>query len=346
MTKKKNNKEFPSELRKDLISHDWVIIAKGRAKKPKAFSKQKRKKSKMKEKDCPFCNIKTQKDPLLIYDKKGRVPLEKGIPDDWSLVVIPNLYPALLPSDTLNREKEGEFYEKIDAVGHCELVIPKDHKKNMPDFSLKEFEFLIDSCQQRYLDLMEKPFVNYISIFQNYGLEAGASQPHPHLQIITTPLIDVDLKSALVNAGKYYEEEGKCPYCEMIKWEMKIKKRIVYENDSFLALCPFASKAAFQVIITPKEHLSNFEEMTEEEKKALADVAQKVSRSLNEGLSDPPYNFWLHTAPCDGKDYSFYHWHLTIAPKTGQLAGFELGTQMEISVIEPEEAAKHLRKFV
>ncbi len=339
------NKEFPSELRHDLISGNWVIIAKGRAKKPKSF-KQKRIQSDMKEKDCPFCNIETQKPPVLIYTDKGEVPINGKIPKDWVFAVIPNKYPALLPSTTLNKREEGELYQTLDAVGYCELVIGRDHEKNMPDFSVREIKTLIDACQKRYLDLMQKPFVNYISIFQNYGVEAGASQPHPHLQIITTPLIDVDLIGSLANAKKYFEEKKKCIYCQMIEWEIKNKKRVVYENSHFVAICPFASKTAFQVIISPKKHLSNFEEINEEEKNSLANMSYVISRALNKGLDDPPYNFYLHTSPCDGEDHSYYHWHWTILPRTSNLAGFELGTHMEISTIEPEKAAEYLRSYL
>jgi len=66
--------------------------------------------------------------------------------------------------------------------------------------------------------------------------------------------------------------------------------------------------------------------------------------ALYKGLGDPPYNFYLHTAPCNKKDCFQYHWHWTILPKTSTPAGFEIGTQMEISTIEPEKAAEYLRK--
>ena len=270
------NKGFPSELRHDLISGNWVIIAKGRAKKPGSF-KKKRIQSDMKEKDCPFCNIETQGSPILIYTDKGEAPINGKIPKNWSVIVIPNKYPALLPSTVLNKKDEGELYQTLDAVGYCELIVSRDHKKTMVDFSIREIETLLDVCQKRYLDLMKKPFVDYISVFQNHGVEAGASQPHPHFQIITTPLIDVDLIGSLANAKRYFEQKGRCVYCQMIDWERKNKKRIVYENKHFIAVCPFASKTAFQVIISPKKHLSNFEEITREEKNALANIAKVIS---------------------------------------------------------------------
>ena len=111
-----------------------------------------------------------------------------------------------------------------------------------------------------------------------------------------------------------------------------------------MALCPFASRSAFQVIISPKNHLPYFEKATQKEKWQLAEIFQKVLSKLYKGLSDPAYNFYLHTAPCDGKKYPYYHWHWTILPKTSISAGFEIGTRMEISTITPEKAAEYLRK--
>jgi UDPglucose--hexose-1-phosphate uridylyltransferase len=336
-------KKFPSELRFDTISRDWVIIATGRAKRPEVFKLKKKREIKISKKECPFCNIKTQEKPLLIFAKGKEIPLEKEIPKNWTTIVIPNKYPALLPAKKIKVEKEGKFYRKITGAGHCELVVTRDHKKHFPDFEIWQIKEILDCYQKRYLELMKKPNVAYISIFHNHGAEAGASQPHPHSQIITTPLIDVDLKKALLTSKKYFEKTRKCIYCEMNKWEMKVKKRIVFENEEFLVLCPFASKSAFEMIISPKRHSSNFEKIGEKEKIKLAEAFKVAMLKLSRALDDPPYNFYLHTSPVKEK-YPYYHWHFTILPKTQTPAGFELGTRIEISTIEPEKAAEHLRK--
>jgi UDPglucose--hexose-1-phosphate uridylyltransferase len=342
MAKKKKN---PSELRFDLISKDWVIIATGRAKRPEAFKLRKRAKIRISKKECPFCNIETQKPPLLIFSQGKKIPYKKGqkIPKNWTTIIIPNKYPALLPQKVLKKEREGKFYQKISGVGFCELVITKNHRKHFPHFELWQIKEVLECYQERYLDLMKKPHVAYVSIFHNHGAEAGASQPHPHSQIITTPLIDVDLLKALSNSKKYFEKTGKCIYCQMNKWEEKVKKRIIFENKDFLVLCPFASKSAFEVIISPKRHSSNFEKISEPEKWTLVEAFKVAMVKLYKALDDPPYNFYLHTAPAKGK-HPYYHWHFTILPKTATPAGFELGTRMEICVIEPEKAAEFLRK--
>ena len=337
--------KFPSELRFDLVSKDWVIIATGRAKRPESFKKEKRKRVKESSKTCPFCKIKTQKEPTLIstnskitsgaWDKLGK---------DWTLVVIPNKYPALMPYPELNKTTEGGIYQKMNAAGFHEVVVTRDHNKHLGQFQIEQVKEVLDSYQARYISLMDKKFVNHISIFHNHGPGAGASIAHPHSQIITTPLIDNDLNSALTNAQSYYKKNKKCIYCKMSSWEKVAKKRIVFENKSFLAVCPFASKTAFQVIISPKKHLPYFEKITEEEKRQLAEAFQSVLRKIYKGLNNPDYNFYLHTAPSDGKKHDYYHWHWTILPKTAIPAGFEIGTGMEISTIEPEKAAEYLRK--
>jgi len=342
MVKKTKKLKFPSELRLDLISGDWVVIATGRAKRPEMFKREKREKEKALKKFCPFCHIETQEPPILIFNKGKKVPDFKN----WSTCVIPNRFPAFLPQPKWEKKVAAGLYQTMNAVGFCELVVTRDHEKSLARLSIENIKEVIDSYQERYLGLMGKPFVNYISIFHNEGFGAGASQSHPHSQIITTPLIDVDLQRALSNSENYYKKTRKCIYCQMNGWEEGVKKRVVFENKDFLVVCPFASKAAFEMIISPKRHLSYFEKITEKEKWGLSEAFKVALSKLYKALNDPDYNFYLHTAPCDGKKYPYYHWHFTILPKTGTWAGFELGARMEISTITPEKAAEYLRKQI
>ncbi|MEK7519463.1 MAG: galactose-1-phosphate uridylyltransferase, partial [Patescibacteria group bacterium] len=331
MAEQQKKPKFPSELRFDLVSKDWVVIAKGRAKKPGMFKKEKRVKIKISKQDCPFCNNKEK--PILTYYQGKKIIQDRGLAKNWSTIVLPNKYPSFLPYSKLDSRIEGRLYQTINAVGFCELVITRDHDRHFPHFSLNQTKEVFDVYQERLLDLIKKPLVSYVSIFHNHGVEAGASQPHPHSQIITTPLIDVDLSKALLNSKNYLKKNGQCLYCRMSNWERKSRKRVVFENKDFLVICPFASKSAFEMIISPKKHLSNFEKIKEEEKWQLAEAFKEAMGRLYKGLNDPPYNFYLHTAPNDKKKYPYYHWHWTILPKTSTWAGFEIGTRMEISTI-------------
>ena len=348
MIKKRSPKKlkFPSELRLDLVSKDWVVIATGRARRLETFKQERRKKEIVPKSKCPFCQIHTQEPPTVIFFNSKRIPFKAGdkIPKNWTTLSIPNKYPAFIPFPELNEQIEGNIYKTINAAGFHEVVITRDHIKHLAQFSTKQVKETIDVYQQRYLELREEKFVNYVSIFHNHGIEAGATIAHPHSQIITTPLIDTDLKNALSNSRKYFRSHKKCIYCQMNVWERASRKRIVFENKDFLVVCPFASKSAFEVIISPKRHRAYFEKITEAEKSQLAEAFKVALNKLYKALNDPAYNFYLHTAPCDGRNYDHYHWHWTILPKTSTWAGFEMGTRMEISTIEPERAAEYLRK--
>ncbi len=335
--------KFPSELRYNFIAKNWVIIATGRAKRPDLFKVQRRQEEDD-FKTCPFCDISTQEKPTLIFSRGKTYDISKDIPGDWTTVVVPNKFPVVAPFSDLNPRKIGKFYQKVNAAGFHEVIVTRDHKKHLALLSLEEVKEVIDAYQLRYLALKNQQFVNHISIFHNHGAEAGATISHPHSQLLTTPLVDNDLNTALITAREYWHKEKQCAYCQMNLYELEVKERLVYENEHFLAVCPFASKSAFETIISPKEHSPYFEGLTEKQKELFAHALKTVLFKIYKGLHDPAYNFYIHSSPPDGSEHDYYHWHLTILPKTSIWAGFEIGTKMEISTIEPEKAAEYLRK--
>lgn len=326
-----------SELRQDLVTGDWVVIATGRSKRPEEFAVEKRIEEKEDpKKKCFFCFPQEtgQEKDVLIY--------QNG--DDWSLRVFPNKYPAFSQNgDNIKHIEEGPYF-KMDGVGFHELVVTRDHQKPIALMDNINVAEILDAYQDRYINLMNKPGVNYIDIFHNHGKEAGASVAHPHSQIAAVPVISPYVKGELDGAENYWKTNNECVYCTMVKWEVENKKRVIFENENFVAFCPFSSRVAFEVWVMPKNHKPYFERISNEEKEACAEVFQKALAKIHKALNDPPFNFYLHTSPCDGKDYPHYHWHIEILPHTSTWAGFELSTGIEVSTIEPEVASDFLRK--
>jgi UDPglucose--hexose-1-phosphate uridylyltransferase len=335
-----------SELRQDLVSGDWMVVATGRAKRPHMFAKIGRQKFNQSIKNCPFEDPQKtgHGEPLLIYYQDSKKKKIKGIKKpvkDWSIQVIKNRFPALGPGDCSEKYKEGP-YMLMDGSGFHEIIITRDHEKHLALMSLDKVEEVVRVFQERYMVLMEHKCVNYIFIFHNHGIEAGATIFHPHSQLIALPILPADVRRSLGGAKEYYEKHKKCVHCKMIEWE-KEERRCIFQNEYFVVFSPFVPRVNFEIRIYPRKHQSNFENMNNTERKYFAEALWQALFKLYKGLKDPAYNFFIHTAPCDGKDYKYYHWHVEILPKTNTWAGIELGTGVEIISVKPEEVAKFLR---
>jgi len=339
-TPKKIKQSTDSELRQDIVTGDWVVIATGRAKRPEDFVDNAYSTNDLDSdiENCLFCDpLKSgQEKDTLIYSKDD---------GDWTLRVFPNKYPVFSRGRIPKSLSEGPYFG-MTGTGYHEVIVTRDHFKHLQDLTDIEIAEVLDSFQDRYLDLMNRKSVNYITIFHNYGKEAGASIAHPHSQLIAIPVISPYIKQELEGAEIYYKSNKKCVYCTIIEFENKKSTRVVFENDKFIAFCPFSSRSAFEVWVMPKKHSPYFERMITDDKLKLAEALKNALLAIKNTTNNVPYNFYIHTSPCDGKDYPHYHWHIEILPRTSNWAGFELETGIEISMIEPEKAAKALKNSI
>jgi UDPglucose--hexose-1-phosphate uridylyltransferase len=142
MIRDKVKNKFPSELRMDLVSNDWVVIATGRARRPESFAKHQRNKETVLPKDCPFCQSENLKEIIARRDRAD---------GSWFVISIPNKFPAFSPKDGLNERKEGPN-RIMNGFGYHEVIITADHERQMAQFSPKEVKMVIDLYQERYLD--------------------------------------------------------------------------------------------------------------------------------------------------------------------------------------------------
>lgn len=366
-----------SELRRDLVSGDWVVIATGRAKRPHEFLKQKKDLFRQPKRTCPFEKLLT--DSLVLYSLDRETGKENGLTGastefsrmsspqvgstgisnelnrtsllsrvkskNWWAEVIPNKYPAF-GSGICDLSHRVGPYEWTEGVGAHEVVITRDHERSIGEMSDDEAELVIRAYQERYLALRKIECIRYISIFHNHGRRAGATLSHPHSQIIALPVTPPDFTRSFHGSERFFEGHNKCIHCIELEHELRVKDRLIYDNDQFAVLAPFASKTAFEMRIFPKKHNPHFESIDSPMRFAFANALRSALGKLHKGLGNPDYNFFLHTAPvADSKNYHHYHWHFEILPKTAIWAGFEIGTGIEISTIAPETAAEFLRRI-
>ncbi|TSC70585.1 MAG: UDPglucose--hexose-1-phosphate uridylyltransferase [Parcubacteria group bacterium Gr01-1014_70] len=333
---KKKEEEFFSELRKDAVSGEWILVTAGRAKRPQEFAPPKREPAQLIA-SCPFEDARMNGfDPLLWYPHPKS--LKKDQLEEWFLQVILNKYPAVMPHEDRTCAVAGEDgpYERIDGVGYHEVVITRPHERSLGEMTAEEAALVMRSYRERYAALKKDPCISYILVFHNHGREAGASISHPHSQIIALPIIPPDVQRSVHGSMVFYEAHAACIHCRMISWELEDGRRIVYENKDFLVIAPYASRISFELRMYPKEHDPYFDLLSEKKLESSADALTAALRKLGTALNDPPYNFFIHTAPTSSA-MEHYHWHIEILPKTSVPAGLELGAGVDVTVVKPED---------
>jgi UDPglucose--hexose-1-phosphate uridylyltransferase len=337
-----------SEFRQDLVSGEWVLFSSERGKyKPK--SKERAKFYQPKE-GCPFENLQQNgEQPLAAYLNGKKIDLPAGGGDfkgQWTTQVIKNRYPALKQGACGPKREHGPF-KVADGNGFHELVITKDHDKSFAQFTQDETKEVLAVFKDRYLAISKDPCGDYISIFHNHGSWAGGSIYHNHSQILSSPILPPEILSSMRGSMDYFNKNKKKVHDEMINWEIKEKKRIIHENEKFIAFCPYVSKTSYEVRIFPKVPSPCFHNIDDDDLIYLADVMRVVLAKIYKALDNIDYNFYIHTAPVtkdEFVDYDFYHWHMEVVPRTSKIGAFELGTDIYINVVDPDQAAELLRK--
>jgi UDPglucose--hexose-1-phosphate uridylyltransferase len=147
-----------------------------------------------------------------------------------------------------------------------------------------------------------------------------------------------------MNGGfNYYRFRDRCIYCDIIDQELDERKRLVDENSDFVSVSPYAPRFPFETWILPKKHGAVFESIENGEVQTLSNILLGSLKRLNSALSNPPFNFVVHSSPFSSGEVEHYHWHIEVIPKLTKVAGFEWGSGFYINPTPPEEAARYLR---
>ncbi len=318
------------EIRYEPLKGVRVLIAPGRQSRPIQlnFGNHDRGRDR-----CPFCEGREHMTPPEIWALShdvNRQPDTSG----WRIRVIPNKYPALMGDEKPSKTCINSIYERMDGTGYHELVIETpDHDADLSDHPVERVKEVFKVYQMRYNELRSRKIIKYVQIFRNWGPLAGASLPHPHTQILAMPFIP-EYPMRELRAMK-----RRPILCEMVQSELEQDRRVVGRTRDFVAFTPFASRFAFETWIVPIEHRPDFGEATDDELKQIATLFRSIVRALKAHLGNFSYNLIIHSLPD-----RYYHYHIEITPRIAGLAGFEVGTGVNINTVLPEDAAWIIKK--
>ncbi|HVO19982.1 MAG TPA: DUF4931 domain-containing protein [Anaeromyxobacter sp.] len=329
------------ELRRDPIIGRWVIIATERARRPSEFAHVPA--AARSDGMCPFCPGHEDKTPREVY-AVGRGPGQPANGPGWKVRVVPNRFPALKIEGELDRQAEG-IYDRMNGIGAHEVVIETpDHTQTLESQGPAGITEVLLALKARIHDLRNDQRFRYIVVFKNHGASAGASLEHAHSQLIALPIVPRQVLAELEGARRHYDLKERCIYCDIVGQERKDRTRLVFENDSFVVMAPWAPRSPFETWIVPRRHESSFEDEPPERLGQCAQALGTTLRRLAAALGNPPYNFMVHSSPLRDPQSPSYHWHIELMPALTHVAGFEWGSGFHINPVPPEEAAEFLRK--
>lgn len=326
-----------SELRKDLITNNWVIIASERALRPGQFLPS----------APPFeheaVNPFAVGQEALTPPEIMRIP-DPASPESWRIRVIPNKYPALMIEGNDACTRAG-IYERMDGVGAHEVLIESpDPNFDLEALPLEHLSQALSTYRERMRDLACDPRFVFSLLFRNSGPTAGATVRHGHAQLIALPVIPSHVQDRLNGAKRYFDEHGRNVFADIVDHEIEMNERLICTNDSFACVTPYASRMPYELLIIPKKQHARFEAMPDDSLSDLSAILSQTLQRLKRCLGEVDYNFMIQSAPRALNDAPWYRWHIQIVPKLTQVAGFEWGTGFFINPVTPESAAKTLQR--
>ncbi|KAL1640709.1 galactose-1-phosphate uridyl transferase [Diplodia intermedia] len=198
-----------------------------------------------------------------------------------------------------------------------------------------------------------KQQLRYMQIFENKGAAMGCSNPHPHGQVWTSTGLPEEPSLELEQLQKYRREHsGKNMLEDYAQLEASKQERIVFENETFLALCPWWAVWPFEVMIVSKKHKRALVDLDAKERENLAEAIAEVTRRYDNLFECHfPYSMGLHQAPLEGTDEEIEasHFHIHFYPpllRSATVRKFLVGYEMMAEPqrdITPEQAAARLR---
>lgn len=288
---------------------------------------------------CPFC------------------PGSGKVPDDYEVFIYPNDFPVLSTApETVS--SQDELYKQAEAYGNCEVILySPDHYKGLSQLTVEHITKLVTTWAERYTKFSADQRVKYVYPFENRGEEVGVTMPHPHGQLYAYPFIPHKIEIELNNTQQHFKQHGASMFQDILDRELKDGKRVIFQNDSFVAFVPWFTDYPYGVYVFPKDQQlnHNLQHMSAQVHADLAETLKQVTGAFDTLFNKPfPYMKCLFQAPVNSPQYidaeQWYPFHikfftpLRAADKIKWLASSETGAGAAANPMLVEEGAAQLRQ--
>lgn len=132
-----------------------------------------------------------------------------------------------------------------------------------------------------------------------------------------------------------------CIFCKIVAGEIPSYK--IYENEKTLAFLDIAPVNPGHVLVIPKKHYVNFEDIPEDELCEVVRAVKKVGQALKSGLGLSGYNVIENNDPIAGQIIPHLHFH--IIPRV-EGDGLRLWPQSKYGEGEAEEVLGKIKNKI
>ena len=223
------------------------------------------------------------------------------------------------------------FANKFPANAHHEVIAEGNvHLEQPAELDRATLRRCLCLWQRRVRAMESRPGVACAYVFKNVGALAGASIAHNHTQVLGL----AELPPRLELEADQARQLGHCPWCNTLA-TAEAEGRLVFAAAHHVVLVPEPPKLPYETWLLPRACNDDF---LTTDVDSLAAALQAMFLAVQRGLGQPAFNLWQHRIP--GRRF---HWHFELQPRTGQMAGLELGADMYINSVTARASAAKLR---
>lgn len=275
--------------------------------------------------------------------------------------VFENDFPALLPPSLAPRnEGVGErgaggesLFQRQEEGGVCRVIcFSPRHDLTLPELPVEAVRSVVEVWAEQCEELGARPDISYVQVFENKGEAMGCSNPHPHGQIWATTNVPTLPALEQEKQRAYLTERGTPLLIDYAERELESGERVLFENDTWVALVPYWAVWPFETMLLPKDRVRRLPELTDAQRNGLALALKELTRRYDALFSVSfPYSMGVHQAPFDGEPHDEWQLHLHFYPPLLRsatvrkfLVGYEMLAQPQRD-LTPEQAADRLRNL-
>ena len=131
-----------------------------------------------------------------------------------------------------------------------------------------------------------------------------------------------------------------CIFCKIIAGEIPSYK--VYEDNKTLAFLDIAPVNDGHILVVPKKHYKNIEDISEEELCKIIKTVKKIGKALKKSLDILGYNVNINNNPIAGQIIPHIHFHVIPRYKKD---GLKLWAQGKYKNKEAEKIQNKIQKY-